>query len=254
MREHRGSGYESDIEPLIDMGTWERVQRRGGGQVELRDGVLIKVGGDGKWRTNDVTLLSGFLVCHCDSKMTYSGPKKHSYFCESPNCSTRVNAGRAEAAVVPQVTNLLAALETMLGGGEERIAQAEAAKEEVEAKLRRLREVFVLEGDVPADEYRALREPLVQELDRLKASVDAEEQTLTELVPAKGKRTLDQWWDAASVTERRQALSRVVEGILVRSADEVRAELDSRRTGWPAGNRWDVLTRNRIKIRWREDV
>lgn len=254
MREHRGAVYESAIEPLIDMETWEQVQRRGGGQVEVRDGIVLKVGGDRKWRTNDVTLLSGFLVCHCGEKMIYSGPQKHSYFCTSPNCSTRVNANLAEKVVVPQVTNLLAGLETMRGEGKQRIAKAKAQIDEIEAKLRRLREVFVLEGDVPADEYRALREPLVQELDRLKASIAAEEETRTRVVPAKGKQTLDQWWKGASVTERRQALDRVVEGIVVLPADEVRAELDSRRAGWPVGNRWEVLTRNRLKVNWRQGV
>ncbi len=258
LRNFRGTELiESPVEAVVTPEVWDRLQTRlGGGTVIINDidGKPLKIAQPAnRRRAGRASVLTGLLVCtRCEQLMRYSGGATPRYLCVGLNCSA-VNAARVEAIVYKEARELLTGLQLYRRPSTES-SEPESAPEPAERRLlltrqldRVLMDIYTgTPSEVEREALERLRMSLLAQIEALDASTVAQSGHATP--DARGRWSHDDWWEAATNTEKREACRYLFERINVRPQDKVRQELGGGRIGW------DVLTKNRLHIILNEET
>ena len=158
--------------------------------------------------------------------------KRVAYRCSSDTCGrVSIEVEGADAEVKERVLTFLSATE--LGPtGDQDPTVLRAALDADEAALAEVNRERYITRTKPEAEYRPLHDELISQIEASKATITAWERSAAATGLRPGNRDdLEAWWAAATVPDRREALKRVVDEVIVLPATRGRNRFDKRRLG-----------------------
>jgi len=124
-------------------------------------------------------------------------------------------------------------------GTERSLAEVKAEIIETEARLKKIAHDHYVSGKLSEDVFVSLYDEMTSSLKALRAfesALESERHELSDALPPGDPVALSSWWEAASLEDRREALSKAISKITVHPA---------KRRG---GNQFDT---SRVEIEWR---
>ena len=229
VRSHRAGGAKIATETP---GSWEPILRPG-----EREALLVRLSSVPRGRPSMTAprLLSGLVACGmCHSAMYAKRGARAgelAYVCSK--CGRiSIQLDGTDAEVTDRVLTFLSNTE-LRPIGEQDPASLRAALAEDEAELVALTRARYVERRLTDDQFRSAHDDLTARVEAVRSTLAAWERSAAGSGALKpGDRAdLDKWWAAATIPERREALHRVVKGVIVLPALHGRNRFDPRRIG-----------------------
>jgi DNA invertase Pin-like site-specific DNA recombinase len=223
IRSHRVGGKGLVTETA---GSWEPLL-----QPDERDRLLGRIGSLRPGRPGgQPRLLAGLAHCSACAAPMYA--KRAAYTCSSDKCGkVSIQVEGADAEVKERVLTFLSATELRPTGDQDPAVLAQAVADDQAALADVNRRRFVTR-ELPESEWHPLRDDLVSRIEAGKATITAWERSAAATGLRPGNRDdLEAWWAEATVPERREALKRVVDSVVVLPALRGRNRFDKRRLG-----------------------
>jgi DNA invertase Pin-like site-specific DNA recombinase len=262
--------YTATWQPILDPDTFRRLQRRFGAEVfEVEGGLRLVRRGSGRQKVaGKRNLLSGLVWCgRCEHERmqvqrSTTGPDRYT-------CVGCVGVTAPVDVVEEHVTReaLLVLRGRRVLGHDQPDEDAPALQAELEAvreKLRKLSVAHFVDEAIGDDEYRAAREPLVQQVTALEGRIATAKDLQLQPLPDGVKLGFEPWWEQASFAERRQVIDSAVQRVVVdqlthahaapfrKPGVEVAEDRDPQ-TGVPRALRKEMV-KARVRIDWRPEV